>query len=212
MAGGWSQRLGAAGAPLEAPARDAWLRDLGLSSDDLRHTGVLLLASGVLCVIAGVAAIVVPAAASVGISVFIGWLLVFSGVVMGVHAFSRHSHDRPVLRVLNAALTLLVGLYLLVFPLSGTVTLTFLLAVWFFGIGALELVAAWRARGLPGTGFMAFHGAVSLVLGLLIALNLPSSAEWAIGLLVGINLIIWGTRAVVLGVAIRRLGREPAVT
>jgi uncharacterized membrane protein HdeD (DUF308 family) len=160
--------------------------------------------TGVLSLLAGAAAIVVPAAASVGLSVFIGWLLVFAGAVMGIHAFSRHTRDRMAMRVLNALLTLAVGLYLLIFPLSGTITLTFLLAVWFFGVGALELLAAWRARGLPGVGLMAFHGGVSLVLGLLIAVSLPSSAAWAIGLLVGINLIMWGVRALVLAMALRR--------
>jgi uncharacterized membrane protein HdeD (DUF308 family) len=187
---------------------DEWLRSLGVPERELRRAATVLLVIGVLSLIAGALAIVVPAAASVAMSIFTGWLLAFAGVLMGVYAFSRHARrarDHRAVLVLSAALTLLVGLYLLIFPLSGAITLTFLLAVWFFGIGALELIGAWRARDLPGVGLIALHGAVSLILGLLIALSLPSSAAWAIGLLVGVNLIFWGVRTLVLGTALRRL-------
>jgi uncharacterized membrane protein HdeD (DUF308 family) len=205
MAGHWSDRIGTTGSPRARVTGEGWLSMLGLSDRDLRRARTLLAVTGVLSVLAGVAAIVVPAAASVAMSVFLGWLLVFAGALMGIHAFSRHSRDRMAMRLLNAVLTLAVGLYLLILPLSGAITLTVLLAVWFFGIGALELLAAWRARGLPGVGLMAFHGGVSLVLGLLIAVSQPSSAAWAIGLLVGVNLIMWGLRALVLAMALGRL-------
>jgi uncharacterized membrane protein HdeD (DUF308 family) len=56
----------------------------------------------------------------------------------------------------------------------------------------------------PGAGFMIANGVVSLVLGLLIAAELPSAADWAIGLLVGIDFIFYGAAA--LGLA-WQLGR-----
>jgi uncharacterized membrane protein HdeD (DUF308 family) len=164
-----------------------------------------LFVAGALSILAGLVSIAVPAAASVATAVFIGWVLVGAGVVMAVHLLSQRSPDRIALRLLNAALTLFVGIYLLAAPLSGTVTLTFMLAVWFFGIGVLELAAAWRERGLPIAGWLGFNGAVSTILGLLIAFDWPSSAAWAIGLLVGINLVIWGLRAVFVAAALRRL-------
>jgi uncharacterized membrane protein HdeD (DUF308 family) len=67
--------------------------------------------------------------------------------------------------------------------------------VWFFASGLLSVIVAWREWGVPGAGFLAFNGALSLVLGILVVANLPSSAAWAIGLLVGINLIFFGLRA-----------------
>jgi uncharacterized membrane protein HdeD (DUF308 family) len=98
------------------------------------------------------------------------------------------------LRVFNAALTLLLGLLLVIFPRSGTLTLTLLLAAWFFASGALLLLSAMRRSGRPGAGLTTLNGALSLLLGILIVADLPSSADWAIGLLVGINLVFWGAR------------------
>ena len=194
MAQQLTERLNAPSRPHDA-GDGAWLIGVTLSADDIRRVRRWLVISGVLSILAGAAAIAVPAVASVTIAVFIGWVLVFAGVVMGMHAFSLRDSGSVALRALDALLALVVGIYLIAFPLSGTVTLTLLLAVWFFGMGALGLIAAWRMRGRPGTGIVGLSGAMSVVLGVLIAADLPSSANWAIGLLVGINLILWGVRA-----------------
>jgi uncharacterized membrane protein HdeD (DUF308 family) len=180
---------------------DGFVFGVGLSPADLKRARTWLLVTGILAILTGIAAVAVPAIASVTIAIFIGWVLLASGIVMGFHAVSHRIHDAPgsrrhfALRILNALLTFLVGLGILVFPLTGTVTLTFMLAVWFFAGGVLTLAAAWQAWGLPGAGLLAFNGALSLALGILIAADLPSSAAWAIGLLVGINLIFFGLRA-----------------
>jgi uncharacterized membrane protein HdeD (DUF308 family) len=102
-------------------------------------------------------------------------------------------------------LTLAAGVFLLVAPLTGTLTLTFVLAAWFFALGVTELGAAWATRGVPGAGVAGFNGALSLLLGVLITADLPSSAGWAIGLLVGIILLSWGVRAFMLAVLLRRV-------
>jgi uncharacterized membrane protein HdeD (DUF308 family) len=174
-----------------------WISDLQLSRDDLRRARIWLLGTAILALIAGVLAIAVPAVASVTMSIFVGWILIFAGLVMVSHAFSTRAPIRVTLRLVEGLLTLLVGVYLIAFPLSGTVTLTFVLAVWFFGSGALSLIAAWRLRGMPGAGIAGLNGTLSVILGLLIALDLPSSAAWAIGLLVGINLIFWSLRSMI---------------
>ncbi|HWF72970.1 MAG TPA: DUF308 domain-containing protein [Solirubrobacteraceae bacterium] len=153
--------------------------------------------TAVLAVLAGVVAIAVPVLASVTISLFIGWILVFAGIVTGIHALSQHPVRRAAGSLLSSLLTALVGLYIVIFPLSGTVTLTFMLALWFFVSGALRVVAAWRGQGIPGAWIVGLNGILTLVLGFLIAASLPSSAGWAIGLLVGINLIFWGVEAMV---------------
>ncbi|MGZ4461375.1 MAG: HdeD family acid-resistance protein [Gaiellaceae bacterium] len=199
MTHGWSERFGGtAHAPGET---DPWLSDVLLltavvpSRTEMRRARRLLRVSGVLALLAGALAIAVPAAASVTIAVFIGWMLVFAGVVMLVHAFSIRARRLMAVRLVNAMLALLVGIGILVFPLTGTVTLTFMLAVWFFGSGMLQLAIALWLRGRPGAGLVALDGTVSLLLGVLIAASLPSSGGWAIGLLVGVNLIFWGVRA-----------------
>ena len=158
-----------------------------------------LLVSGVLAIVGGVVALVVPAIASVGTALFIGWILVFASIVIGVHAFAVEGLGRSLLRLLFAVLTLAAGLYLLVSPLEGTFTLTVMLVIWFVALGTARLVAGLAELGRPGAGLMILSGLVSLVLGALIGAELPSSADWAIGLLVGIDLLVLGVSA--LGLA-----------
>jgi uncharacterized membrane protein HdeD (DUF308 family) len=148
------------------------------------------MAAGVLALISGIVAVAVPVLASVATAIFIGWVLVVAGVAMNVRAVSH----RSLIRGLEALVTLIAGLYVLVFPLSGTVTLTFVLAVWFFASGVLLLTDAVSLRAGPASWAAAFGGVLSIILGFLVAASVPSSAPWALGLLVGIDLIFWGLR------------------
>jgi uncharacterized membrane protein HdeD (DUF308 family) len=191
MAERWREQTAGPGIPAGGGGRGLWAFGAAVPPADLGRARKWLLISGVLALIAGVVAIAVPIVASVTVAILIGWVLVFAGITMTIHALT----DRAPLRTLEALLTLIVGLYILVFPLHGTVTLTFVLAVWFFATGVMSLLFAWQWRAAPGAWLTAFGGALSIVLGLLIAVNLPSSAAWAIGLLVGIRLIFWGMRA-----------------
>jgi uncharacterized membrane protein HdeD (DUF308 family) len=152
-----------------------------------------MLGVGGLALVAGVVAVAVPAIASVAMTVFIGWILVAAGATTAIHAIER----RAGLRALEALVTFAAGAYLLVFPLSGTVSLTFVLAVWLFVSGIISLLLAARWWGTPNNWIHAFGAVLSVLLGFLIAFSLPSSASWAIGLLVGINLVFWGVRALV---------------
>jgi uncharacterized membrane protein HdeD (DUF308 family) len=199
----WTQRLQTAETPAQ-PAIAAWLADVRLSEGDMRTARRWLLVTGILALLAGIAAIIVPLVATITVALFIGWILVFSGAVMSWHELTQRPSGRSWSRVAQALLTLLVGLYLVVFPVTGALSLTLLLVIWFAGIGGLELYGAYRLRGVPGAGWLLFNGLVSVVLAVLIAADLPSSAAWAIGLLVGINLVFWGMRALV---AARILGR-----
>jgi uncharacterized membrane protein HdeD (DUF308 family) len=158
----------------------------------LAQRSKLALVLGIICVIVGIVAIVVPAAASVGVALFIGWVLVFGAIVQLFNAFSAGETSRTVLFLILAVLMAAAGIYLLVAPLKGTITLTVVLAAWFIATGIMRLIAAWADRGTGTAGAMAVSGGISLVLGLLVALNLPSSAGWAIGLLVGVDFLCFG--------------------
>jgi uncharacterized membrane protein HdeD (DUF308 family) len=189
----------------------SWSGDLGAgrwpagATVDLRRVRRWLPISGVLGLIGGIAAIAVPAIASVTIAIFIGWLLVFAAVTMGLRAYAlRADRGEFALRAVEALLTLAAGLCILLFPLTGVLTLTFFLTAWFLASGVLLLYGAWRMRGAFGAGWLAFNGGISVLLGVLIAVELPSSAGWAIGLLVGVNLVFWGVRALLAARMLKR--------
>lgn len=162
--------------------------------------------AGTLATIAGIAAIVVPSVATVAIALFIGWILIGGGALLLIDAISIRSVERGVVAVLAIA----AGIYLLVAPLHGTVTLTFILALYFIVAGVLRLSIGWLGRGMPRAGLLMLNGAISLVVGLLIAFNLPSASDWAIGLLVGIDFLFIGLTTMVIALADRRLEKRAA--
>ncbi|MEA2233458.1 MAG: hypothetical protein QOD83_3274 [Solirubrobacteraceae bacterium] len=203
MAQPWTQRFSHADA---APSiMVAWFNDLRLSDSDVKKARKWLVITGILGILAGAAAIIVPPLATLTITLFIGWILVFSGVVMAVHSWTQRAAGRTWERALQALLALVIGVYMVLFPGSGALSLTLLLVIWFVGSGVLQLIAARRLRGLPGAGWLVFGGVLGIVLAALIAMDLPSSAEWAIGLLVGINLVFWGVRALVAASLLKRV-------
>ncbi len=163
-----------------------------------------LTAAGVLAIIGGIVAILVPAVASVTTALFIGWMLVFSGGYLLIDAFANRDAGRVVLRVLWAALTLFAGIYLVTAPLEGTFTLTVVLGVYFLVIGGARITAALVERGREGAGLVGVSGAASLVVGILVLAELPSSADWALGLLVGIDFVIAGFYLLAAAGAIKR--------
>lgn len=163
------------------------------------------MALGVIFLIVGIVAIVVPAAASVGVAIFLGWVLVFGAIVQLFSAFSVEGTASMVIRLVLAVLMAAAGIYLLVAPLKGTITLTVVLTVWFIATGIVRLFTAFRDRGTPAAGAMAVSGGVAVILGILVALNLPSSASWALGLLVGLDFLCFGWVLLVLANAARKL-------
>jgi uncharacterized membrane protein HdeD (DUF308 family) len=158
----------------------------------VKRTRRWLMVAGVLSLIGGVVAIALPNIASVATAIFIGWLLVFAAVLDVVDAFSTRDGTRIALRLLLAALTFAAGLYLLLAPLDGTFTLTVILVLWFVAVGIARIVMGVTDRATPGAWLLAVSGALELGLGLLIAMRLPDSATWAIGLIVGVDLLFSG--------------------
>ena len=151
-----------------------------------------LMIVGVLAIVVGCIAILVPAVASVGTAIFIGWILLVAGAFLVAAAFSAHSIGSLIVRLLWAAITVIVGIWLIVEPHNGTLTLTFVLGVYFLFMGITRITIAFLGRGQPNAGLVGLSGVAGLLIGILVLAKLPSSADWAIGLLVGIDLIFAG--------------------
>jgi len=160
--------------------------------EGLARSWKALLAVGVLAIFVGCIAILVPAVASVGTAIFVGWVLMIVGAFMVAGAFMAHSVGTVILRLLWAFLTVLVGFWLVIEPHNGTLTLTLVLGIYFLFMGATRIGVAFASRGQPNAGLLGLSGIASLLIGTLVLAEFPSSADWAIGLLVGIDLIFAG--------------------
>jgi uncharacterized membrane protein HdeD (DUF308 family) len=166
----------------------------------------LLLTIGILCSIVGAYSILVPIVASISVTVLVGWALLVAGIIQFAHVLRRDLHWSWTVAwgVLISLLTIAAGVWILLAPLTGTITLTVVLVAWFWALGVTRLIAWWEIRHVERSWVVGLNGVASLVLGILIWADLPSSADWAIGLLVGINLVLWGVRALYGAAVLRR--------
>ena len=154
----------------------------------------LYLAEGIVLVILGLLAVVVPPIATLAVTILFGWLFMVSGVVGLVTTFWMRAAPGFWWALISAALAIMVGALLLAQPVQGALTLTYVLVAFFLIEGVATIMFALdHRRELSGRwGFMLVSGIVDLVLAVMIVAGLPSTAAWAIGLLVGINLVFGG--------------------
>jgi uncharacterized membrane protein HdeD (DUF308 family) len=142
---------------------------------------------GILLIILGVAAIAFPLLTTIAAKIALGWLFLIGGVVQIAHAFSTRQWSEFFFDLLVGLLYLIAGGWL-----ARIVTLTVLLAALFIAQGVLEGLMAFRMRPAAGWLWMLIAAIAAFAVGVLIIAHLPSSAAWAIGLLVGIKLIMSG--------------------
>lgn len=166
------------------------------------------LALGIVLILAGLAAIAFPFLSSIAAKVVLGWLFLIGGVMMIVHAFQAPGWGGFLWEVLIGLLYVVVGAYLAFFPIAGLLTLTIVIAALFIAEGIFEAIMAFRIRPHEGWVWLLLSGIAALAVGVIIAMGLPESAIWALGLLVGINLLFSGWSYVFLALAGRRAHEE----
>ena len=166
------------------------------------------LALGIVLILAGLAAIAFPFLSGIAAKVVLGWLFLIGGVMMIVHAFQAPGWGGFLWEVLIGLLYVAVGGYLAFFPIAGLLTLTIVIAALFIAEGIFESIMAFRVRPHEGWVWLLLSGIAALAVGIIIAMGLPESAVWALGLLVGINLLFSGWSYVFLALAGRRAHEE----
>ena len=152
------------------------------------------LAEGIILLGLGLAAILLPLIATVAVEIIVGWLLLMSGIVGLITTFRMRQAPGFGWSLLSAILAIAAGLVLLRWPLGGALSLTLILTVFFVIEGFASIFYALEhKRELTGRwSFMLMSGVLDLILGGFIFLGLPGSAAWAIGLLLGINMVFGG--------------------
>lgn len=153
----------------------------------------LFLAEGVVLIVLGLAAIIIPPLAGLATTIIIGWLFLIGGSVGLVASFGAHQAPGFGWSLFSAIVALLAGFVLLWNPWQGLATLTYVLIAFFIIDGILIIVLALEhRRELTGRWeWMMIGGVMDLVLAAIIISGLPGTLAWALGLLVGIDLV-WG--------------------
>ena len=166
---------------------------------------VLFLVEGIILLVLGAAAIIVPVIATLAFTLFIGWRFLISGVVGLITTFWMRNAPGFWWSLLSGVVGIAAGIVLILWPISGTVSLTLLLIAFFLVEGIVTLMYAFEHRAqLSGRwGWMLASGIVDLILAGIIFAGLPETATWALGLLVGINLLFGGVAMVGMALAAR---------
>jgi uncharacterized membrane protein HdeD (DUF308 family) len=172
---------------------------------DIHRATTWSIVLSVLMIAAGVLAVFSPAVAGVAVTVFFGWLLIFSGILHLAFAWQAGRPGAIVWEILIGVLYGGIGSYLLGQPVAGLESLTLALAVYLVIEGVLEGVLSFLLRPLPGSGWLLFDGILTLVIAAMIVSAWPVSSVWAIGTLVGVSMFSSGITRLMLSVAVRRV-------
>jgi uncharacterized membrane protein HdeD (DUF308 family) len=163
------------------------------------------LVEGIVLLILGVAAVAVPPIATLAVELVIGWLLLMSGIVGLISTFMARGAPGFIWSLVSAAAGIAAGVVLLWWPLNGSFSLTLVLTAFLTVEGIVSILFALdHKRELSGRwGMMLLSGVVDIVLAGIIFTGLPGTAAWAIGLLVGINLVFGGSALISMALRAR---------
>lgn len=167
-----------------------------------------LLIEGIVLVVLGFGAIVIPAIAGLAATIWIGWLFVLGGVVGIVATLRARGAPGFGWALLSAILALLAGFLLLWNPMQGLLTLTYVLIAFFIIDGiTMIMYAIEHRRELTGRWeWLLFNGVIDLILAVIILTGMPGSAAWALGLLLGIDLVFGGASLIAVSLAAKKAG------
>src|SRR5580704_4444941 len=161
---------------------------------------------GILLSVIGLAAMIVPPLASLAITIFLGWMFLVSGIAGLVATYWARNMPGFWWSLISAALAVLAGGILLARPMQGVLTLTIVIGAYFLAEGVATIMYALEHRRELSErwSWMLFSGILDILISFLIISGLPGSAEWAIGLLVGINLLFGGASLIGVALAARK--------
>jgi len=172
----------------------------------IREHSTLFLVEGIILLILGALAILLPPFATLAITIIIGWLLLASGLMGWITTFGARHAPGFWWSLVSAVLATAAGLILLISPAGGAVSLTLLLIVFFVIEGVASIMYALEhRRELSGRWeWMLISGLIDLVLAAIIFTGLPGTAAWALGVLVGVNMIFGGAALIAIALHARR--------
>ena len=160
---------------------------------------------GIVLALLGLAAMILPPLASLAVTIFLGWMFLISGIFGLFVTYWARETPGFWWSLLSAALAILAGGILLARPAQGVLTLTIVVSAYFLAEGVATIMYALQHRKELSArwSWLLVSGVMDLLIAFIIVAGLPGSAEWAIGLLVGINLVLGGASLVGMALAAR---------
>ncbi|MCA1242412.1 HdeD family acid-resistance protein [Stappia stellulata] len=169
------------------------------------------LALGIALLIGGFAMITVPLASSIAVTLVIAIVFAIGGVLQIWHAFSVKNWSGFLWDILTGIIALVGGAAVYFNPVIGTFALTLVVAVILLAQGVTQILLGFKVRPHDGWGWLAGAGVLSIVAGLCIWFEFPTSALWALGLFGGVAVLMNGWSYIAIALIARKAGAASSV-
>ncbi|MBN2291319.1 MAG: HdeD family acid-resistance protein [Pirellulales bacterium] len=180
-----------------------------MSNKSLPGTSFLML-TGIVLIVLGIVAITSPVFAGKAFMYVIGGLLLLTGIMQFISGWRQKVWYSKLMPIILGVITVICGITVIGHPLLGMEIFTLILAVFFFVEGFWKIIASFSFRPSKGWLAMLASGVLAIVLGLIIWKQWPISGEWAIGILIGVDLVMTGLSMVIISVTMRRIHKALA--
>jgi uncharacterized membrane protein HdeD (DUF308 family) len=177
---------------------------ISVAAGDSKRDSRMMILMGVLMVFIGLLAMAAPLATGIAVAITVGCLVVLGGILQVILGVKAESWGSRIFGIMLGVVALVCGILLIGHPLFSLGYLSLLLAGYFFIDGIFQLVQAWDIKPEQGWASTLFAGLFSMLLGVLIWRQWPVSGAWAVGILVGIKIVLSGWSMIACG----RVGRQ----
>jgi uncharacterized membrane protein HdeD (DUF308 family) len=170
--------------------------------ETLRHTKTTWIVTGIVELVVGLVALAMPVAATIATTLVLAVILGIAGITRLVHAFQVRAWGGVAFHVVLGLLYVAAAVLVFSRPLAGAVGLTLVVGGWCIAFGLVQVVLALRKPRIPAWGWVLAAGVAGIALGVMLFAGWPATGLWAIGLLVGVNLVFTGVGLLMVGLAI----------
>jgi len=164
-----------------------------------------LMIMGVVTAILGVVAIGSPAVAGTAVVYIVGAVMLLAGISQVVMGLKAEGWSHKLLPLILGTVTTMGGLAVLAHPVLGMEILTLILAAYFVAEGIWKVIASFNFRPAQGWLAILFSGFVTWLLGAMIWMQWPASGMWAIGILVGVDLLLTGIALICVAMTLGKI-------
>ena len=174
---------------------------------ELRKETSRLMWLGAGLVVVGAVALVFPMVSTLVATLYVGWLMIISGVTTLAVAFSIRSVGPFFAALLFSLLSIAAGAFIVARPALGELAITIGLGALFMVQGAFEIALALAIRPARSWVWMLLSALASIALSIIILSGLPQLSLIVLGVLIGINFITSGAAYLLLGGAVKQDAR-----
>jgi uncharacterized membrane protein HdeD (DUF308 family) len=178
------------------------INNMNAETVKVRNWGWWLL-FGIIFIIIGLILLSSPIITTLATVIVFGYFLIIAGIINLIAAFLQRHTDHFWLYLVLSIIAFVVGILMLLSPTVTAVTLTLLLAAFFFCSGLFRIIGISVAR-IKGWGWYLLSGIISLLLGILILLQWPTSGLWVIGFFIGIDFLFAGWTLIMIALFYKR--------